>query len=194
MKSNYKHRGILAALVLCLSTAAFATPPATTPGDATGVGLGLGVGLGVGTGGKAQGGDAHAKGGKATSASKAASESGAQASNELGDLNTGDSGHTFVAPAPVFTVVPQSAGGIVTKSHSAGLIWNAFSWSKSEQSTDPFVGGERLVADYERLCQFETAAMIRQRLYALLDPAFRELPAQPGVRNLTPGECAALKR
>lgn len=192
MKSNYKHRGILAALVLCLSTATFATQPSTNPGDATGVGLGLGVGvgLGVGTGGKAhaQGGDASAVGGQSSS------QSGAQAGNQLGDLNTGDSGHTFVAPAPVFTVVPQSAGGIVTKSHSAGLIWNAFSWSKSEQSTDPFVGGERLVADYERLCQFETAAMIRQRLYSLLDPAFRELPAQPGVRNLTPGECAALKR
>lgn len=194
MKSNHSYRGILAALVLCASTAAFATPPATTPGDATGIGLGLGVGvgLGVGTGGKAsaQGGDASATGGKASSTS----QSGAQAGNQLGDLNTGDSGHTFVAPAPVFTVVPQSVGGIVTKSHSAGLIWNAFSWSKSEQSTDPFVGGERLVADYERLCQFETAAMIRQRLYALLDPAFRELPAQPGVRNLSPSECSALKR
>lgn len=179
MKSNYKHRGILAALVLCLSTAAFETPPAANPGDATGVGLGLGVGLGVG---------------KATSASKAASESGAQAGNQLGDLNTGDSGHTFVAPAPVFTVVPQSAGGIVTKSHSVGLVWNFVSWSKSEQVTDPFQGGMRLVADLEQACQFESAAMLRQHMSALLFPSYRELPRQPGERNLTASECAALRR
>lgn len=123
---------------------------------------------------KATGGDAHAaaQGGGATVATEA--------------------GNTYVLPAPAVTYVPHSQGGIVTKSHAVNLL--LFSWSKSEQATDPFHGGMRLVDEYERLCQFETAAMLRQRQYALLDPAYRELPAQPGVRNLTPAECAAARR
>lgn len=108
------------------------------------------------------------------------------------NAGTGDRGNTYVLPAPALTVVPSSNGGIVTNSHAVNLL--LFSWSKSEQSTDKFVAGERLIAQYEALCQFETASMLRQRQYALVDPSFRELPAQPGVVNMTREQCAAQRR
>lgn len=213
----------LAILIALFAPLAFATPPGNNGNGNGGCGVGqqtngcggssatggsstsgaaalagaaaLSVSASNATGGKSSstshsaGGDAAATGGSATGGSAA----GGQASSGGNSISTGN-GDTYMLPAPVVTVAPQSSGGIVTKSHAVGLLWNAVSWSKSEQSTDTFVGGERLVADYERLCQYETAAMLRGRLYALLDPAYRELPAQPGVRNLTPDECRATRR
>lgn len=191
---------ILAILIALFTPLAFATKPAPTPDPTQSSAQAAATAL---AGAAALSGSAsHATGGKASSASHSAggdaaatggSATGGQSSSGGNSISTGN-GDTYVLPAPVVTVAPQSSGGIVTRSHAVGLLFNAFSWSKSEQSTDPFVGGERLIAEYERLCQYETAAMLRQRQYALLDPAFRELPAQPGVRNLTPDECRELRR
>ncbi len=187
----------------CVAIAAHATPPKTPPAQggeasstAVGVGLGLGLGLGLGVG-IGQGGE----GGKGGQGGVGQGGIGVGGTGGVGTGGTGvgdvavdaGSGHTYVAPAPAVTIIPQSNGGIVTKSHAVGIVWNLFSWSKSEQMTDPFQGGMRMIAEYERLCQFETAAMIRQRLYAQLDPAYRELPAQPGVVNMTAEQCAARK-
>jgi hypothetical protein len=214
-----KHKiGALIALSLALATPfALATKPGNNGGGNGGCGQGQttngcggsttgpATGIGLGIAGAAAGAQAGANSSStsdaqaasrsvsgATANNSASTNSSGQASNSMGDLSvSGDSGHTFVAPAPAVTYVPQSNGGIITKSHSVGIGWNLLSWSKSEQMTDPFQGTMRLIAQYESLCQFETAAMLRQRQYALLDPAYRELPAQPGVVNLTPEQCAA---
>lgn len=189
MKKTF-FKSILIAAVMALCMPAFATkpsdpkPPSTSAQGGTGLGVGLGVGVGLGGAG-GDGGAGIGVGGSGIG----------YGGGGTGDVAVeGDSGHMFVMPAPVTTIVPQSSGGIVTKSHSVGLVWNFVSWSKSEQMTDPFQGAMRLINEYEMLCQFETAAIIRQRQYALLDPSYRELPAQPGVRNMTPDECAKLRK
>lgn len=162
------------------------TAPTTNHGGAGGTGVGVGIGIA-----SAKGGNASAQGGKSYSGS--ASMASSNQSAETGDMNL-DQGNTYVAPAPSFTVIPQSSGGIVTKSHAVSLGWNLVSWSKSEQTTDPFQGGMRLVDDLESACQFESASMLRQHMSALLFPSYRELPAQPGVVNLTVEQCAARRK
>lgn len=109
---------------------------------------------------------------------------------EVGDISAG-SGNTYVLPAPALTVVPSSNGTVLTNSHAVNLL--VLSWSKSEQTVAPDSVTKELIAEYERLCQFETASMLRQRRYALADPAYRELPRQPGVANLTREQCVNLQ-
>lgn len=100
-------------------------------------------------------------------------------------------GNTYVLPAPAVTYVPASNGTVLTKSHAVNLL--VFSWSKSDQEVAPDHVARQMIADMERLCQFETASMLRQRRYALVDPSYRELPAQPGVKNYTQDECVRLR-
>lgn len=175
----------------------------TTPnqGDTTNAPVANGGqgGTGIGVSGAVSGSKASAEssaaagaisGSLATGGSAKASGGAAGAQAGTGDISVaGDSGDTFVAPAPVVTYVPQSNGGIVTKSHAVGLGWNLISWSKSEQTLDPVIGAQKLVADLERNCQFLSASIVRQRISALLFPSYAELPAQPGVVNLPPSEC-----
>ena len=146
-------------------------------------------------------------GGKSTAVSGAAagaissSGSNSHSSNSMGDITvtgsgagTHDEGSTYVAPAPVFTMVPQSNNGIVTNSYAVGIGWNLFSWSRSNQTIAPDIVAGEMISEYERLCQYETASMLRQRRYALVDPSYRELPKQPGVVNMTREQCAAQRR
>lgn len=149
-------------------------------------GTGIGVGLGIGSA------ESSAKASSTSGAISGSKSSSEAAGGSVGNVGV-ETGNTYVAPAPVFTVVPHSNGGIVTKSHAVSLGWSLLSWSKSEQQMDPFVAGERLAADLERNCQFESASMLRQHMAALTFPSYRELPAQPGVRNHTPAECQALR-
>lgn len=163
-----------------------ATSSTTNAPVANGGQGGTGIGLGIGSA------ESSAKASSTSGAISGSKSSSEAAGGSVGNVGV-ETGNTYVAPAPVFTVVPHSNGGIVTKSHAVSLGWSLLSWSKSEQQMDPFVAGERLAADLERNCQFESASMLRQHMAALTFPSYRELPAQPGVRNHTPAECQALR-
>lgn len=159
--------------------------------QAAGVGLGVGVGMG-GQGGKGgDGGNAAAVGlgGVGVGQGGSSIAGGGSVGNTDIDASTGN---TYVLPAPAVTYVPASNGSVLTKSHAVNLL--VFSWSKSDQEIAPDSVAKEMIADMERLCQFETASMLRQRRYALVDPSYRELPAQPGVKNLTAEQCAALRK
>lgn len=190
----------MAAFSTAWATKPTPTPPTPSGGgsEATAGAVAVGVGVGIGQGGQGGSGLGVGLGGEGGHGGKGgAGGVGVGGLGQGGSVGNTDidasSGHTFVAPAPVTTVVPVSNGGIVTKSHAVGLGWNLISWSKSEQGTDPFVAAERMIVKYEQACQFETASILRQRQYALVDPSFRELPAQPGVRNYTFDECAKMR-
>lgn len=185
MKKSFLNAALVVALMGVISSA-WATKPTTPPANGGGTeasadAAALGVGLAV------------VKTGDTKVDTKAEAKSG----DTRVDTKTGDtkvdasSGNTYVLPAPAVTYVPASNGTVLTKSHAVNLL--VFSWSKSDQEVAPDHVASQMIADMERLCQFETASMLRQRRYALVDPSYRELPAQPGVKNYTQDECVRLR-
>lgn len=111
----------------------------------------------------------------------------------VGDINTGTGKMTtYLLPAPVGTLVPQSMGDCTkTDSEAVAIVWNFFSGSKSKQTAEVFCAGMRLADRYDAACQHLSADMIRRRLSALIFPSSGDLPNAPGLQNLTTEQCNA---
>lgn len=156
-------------------------------GDSTSQAAALGIGLGVSgseSSSKATGGEAFAGSHSMSSANQAATN---------GDM-TLDQGNAYVAPAGTATSAPRASGCIKTDSHAGGIGWNAAHYSQTKQSSDVPCAGMQLADKLDAQCQYLSASIVRQRVSAALFPSYAELPAQPGVRNLTPAECTVSRK
>lgn len=151
------------------------------PQQPSGIGLGLAL----------SGSLSASEGGDADAAAKA------KADAKVGDITVAPGGTqskdtTYVLPAPVGTLVPQAMGDCTkTDSWAAAGLWNGISGSSSKQSAELFCAGLRLSERYEAACQYLSADMIRNRVAAFLFPGSGDLPAQPGLQNLTTEQCNA---
>lgn len=161
--------------------------------DATGVGIGVGVG-----GSSSANGIGHAEGGSATGGSSSATATAAPSnsysalSNDI-DYNS-KMRHISLAP-PVWTVIPQASGCIVSGSTAWSAVLGLASYSGSKQVSDGVCTMVNMASAAQSACQYKTAAIINRRVFETLNPdvsgEFFELNAPA---NLTPTECAELIR
>ena len=99
-----------------------------------------------------------------------------------------------VLPQPVWTMVPQAAGCIVTSARSLSGGWSLISVAKSDQASDPAcVGIIMAKAAYDH-CHFASEQMIMARVYETVFPGKPALPMVPDARNHTLAECEDMKR
>lgn len=186
MKNTLKSMLFIAAVSAALL--AHATQP-TVPG---GINLALSGALAGAEGGAGGAGGDGGAGGMGGGGGTGLGGSGG-AGGGVGDINTGTGKTTsYLLPAPVGTLVPQSMGDCTkTDSKARAFVWNFYSGSESEQTAEVFCAGMRLAAAYDANCQHLSADMIRRRLSALIFPGSGDLPNAPGLANLTTEQCSA---
>ena len=165
--------------------------------NATG-GLGGSVGAINTAGGQGGTSNSNATGAAAAGDSSASANTGpSYAASQAGAVtNQSDSKYLSLSlPQPVWTMVPQAFGCVVSKSQAVSVGWNLISTSKTEQVSDAVCTTIRMAEAATLHCQYATAAHLNKRayeqMYAGSDGAFF-LAGEP--KNLTLAECEAIKR
>lgn len=131
----------------------------------------------------------------AAAAARSVSDANAEnyAANDI-NLMTQHSSKTFVFPAPVWTMLPETRGCFVTESRAGAGGWNFISGSKSVQFSDPVCVSGRMSESARTMCQFATADLIDRNTYKMLWPNATLWATNPELRNLSLEQCEALKR
>ena len=165
--------------------------------NATG-GLGGSVGAINTAGGQGGTSNSNATGAAAAGDSSASANTGpSYAASQAGAVtNQSDSKYLSLSlPQPVWTMVPQAFGCVVSKSQAVSVGWNLISTSKTEQVSEAVCTTIRMAEAATLHCQYATAAHLNKRayeqMYAGSDGTFF-LAGEP--KNLTLAECEAIKR
>ena len=149
-------------------------------------------------GGQGGSSNSNATGAAAAGDSSASADTGpSYAASHAGAVtNQSDSKYLSLSlPQPVWTMVPQAFGCVVSKSQAVSVGWNLISTSKTEQVSEAVCTTIRMSEAATLHCQYATAAHLNKRayeqMYAGSDGAFF-LAGEP--KNLTLAECEAIKR
>lgn len=95
-------------------------------------------------------------------------------------------------PAPVAGMASAS-GCLVAGSDGTAVGWNAYSQTRTTAASDPVCTLRALAIEADAACQWRTAAVIRSRLAARVDPDL-VLQVPDVVQDVAPTECLAMRQ